>query len=104
MISDLFKLRQVLFGLVELRPICNRGSHHGDTLKLCTGVQLYISTAWIRVVSSDYWHIASPLHHRVARIILLFLTFLIWHKDGWQLGLYEIREYFELTKLLPVRP
>jgi len=72
---------------------------------LIAWVQLYIGTAWISIVSSDDWNGASTLHDNIACIALLFLSFLIWHKDGRQLGLYEKGEQLlSLTKLVPVKP
>jgi hypothetical protein len=95
MISDLFELRQVLLGLVEGSASSDGASHHGHTLQLCSRVQLHVGTAWVRIVPVDSGHSTSTntaLRDDVAGITLLFLSFLVWHKDGWQLGLYETRK------------
>ena len=95
MISDLFELRQVLLGLVEGSSSSNGATHHGHTLQLCSRVQLHVGTAWVGIVPVDSGHRTSTntaLRDDVAGIALLFLSFLVWHKDGWQLGLYEKRK------------
>ena len=95
MISDLFELRQVLLGLVEGSASSDGAAHHGHTLQLCTRVQLHVGTARVRIVPIDSGHSTSTntaLCNDVAGIVFLFLSFLVWHKDGWQLGLYETRK------------
>jgi hypothetical protein len=107
MISDLFELRQVLLRLVKDRSTRDSTSHHGYTLELGTWVQLDVCTTWISIVTADNGDTTSTLHNNVACIALLFLSFLIWHKDGWQLGLYETRQdmkFSKLTRFVPVNP
>lgn len=92
MISDLFELRQVLLGLVEGSSSSNGATHHGHTLQLCSRVQLHVGTARVCIVPVDSGHSTSTntaLCDDIAGITFLFLSFLVWHKDGWQLGLYE---------------
>jgi hypothetical protein len=95
MISDLFELRQVLLGLVESSASSDGAAHQGHTLQLCSRVQLHVGTARVSIVPVDSGHSTSTntaLRDHVADIAFLFLSFLVWHKDGWQLGLYETRK------------
>ena len=101
MISDLFELRQVLLGLVESGAACDGCTHHGDPLKLGPWIKLHISTARVSVVSVDCRNIAATtLYNDVAGVTFLFLPFLIWHENGWQLGLNETRKGNEKGHIL----
>jgi len=93
MISDLFKLRKVLFRLIERSCCCSKilailttsvattttNTHHRDTLKLSARVELYICATWVGV--------AVCLNNTIAWIALLFLALFVRHENRWQLGL-----------------